>query len=557
MLIFFFLLFLGVACEIKHCSNRYDCARGLFCNEGRCRRDACSEDFNCESDEQCRPGIVNGRRKTGCFRREIEQSMEGVAKDYCPGGGAVVLRQDGTLSTCDLTTQCTSTHICNPLYGVCCTKIRTCPKTAKTMINFVSGKPIMCQIRGGREMPCPNDGYCEVQSGFCCVSVAVPVTKPIQGQVCEVDSGCVGNAACVCKTIGNCKCECQTEFGYTVASDGKSCIRQRRRLKEKCKTDLECSSAYSECSSGGCRCKRAFQRDGNGGCKPVEYRCVNKATPLKIKDKMITCSVRSTVSFKKFKKLEGNETEELMEILANSTFLDDVQSECPSDYYCVPVFDDATRPGSYKGFCCPRPSDARPVCPVGEPHSSSSPPEYGCTACPDDHYCHRDHVATDKSICCPKACISMDDIYHDGQCFSTAFHGDSCHVTAQCSNGKNGGAEEYAQVSKLECLKGICSCPSGFSFSENQCKRIMCSIGLRGEPSVDKEGSLLRCARSSDCSMGHMCDPNNKVCCRGTNRCPKGYVETGEQCENGSCNDLGQMCHWTKNGKAKICCQLE
>lgn len=40
-------------------------------------------------------------------------------------------------------------------------------------------------------------------------------------------------------------------------------------LQEKCKTDMECSSAFSECSTGGCRCKKGFQRDGKGGCKPI------------------------------------------------------------------------------------------------------------------------------------------------------------------------------------------------------------------------------------------------------------------------------------------------
>ena len=43
------------------------------------------------------------------------------SEHYCPGGGAVVVNSNGKLATCDLTTHCTSTHICNPQYGICCT----------------------------------------------------------------------------------------------------------------------------------------------------------------------------------------------------------------------------------------------------------------------------------------------------------------------------------------------------------------------------------------------------------------------------------------------------
>ena len=53
---------------------------------------------------------------------------------------------------------------------------------------------------------------------------------------------------------------------------------------------------------------------------------------------------------------------------------------------------------------------------------------------------------------------------------------------------------------------------------------IMCTVGLRGEPSVDGSGLLIRCSRSADCSQGHMCDPNTHVCCKGINR------EFGRKC---------------------------
>lgn len=440
-------------------------------------------------------------------------------------------------------------------------------------------------------MPCPENGFCETTTGFCCVpgvDVEPPVVvtrapaiieneRPWRGQVCSPQSGCSGGAACICGARGNCMCECATDFGYTLASDGKTCQRVRRRLKEKCKTDMECSAAFSECSSGGCRCKRGFKRNGDGGCEPLgeffsaqmflsiryqsnfietsssqkiaEYRCVNKAAPLKRDEKLITCSLKNSLlssvstSFRSLKKSENGsdindaEFERLMKGIQNGTLLDfgNERDDCPDEHYCVPVFDDASKPGYYKGFCCPSPSEIRPTCPVGEPHESSYPPDYGCNKCPVDYYCHRDSVATEKSvwfsksqtplkeylkfqICCPKPCVSLEDIYHEGQCFSMAYYGDSCHISSQCVYSKSpDAAEEYAEVAKMECARSICSCPAGFSYADGQCKRIMCSIGLRGEPSVDKSGQLIRCERSSDCSMGHMCDPNTHVCCKGTN----------------------------------------
>ncbi|KAK6053688.1 hypothetical protein COOONC_08804 [Cooperia oncophora] len=85
----------------------------------------------------------------------------------------------------------------------------------------------------------------------------------------------------------------------------------------------------------------------------------------------------------------------------------------------------------------------------------------------------------------------------------------------------------------------------------------MCTVGLRGEPSVDRNNQLIRCTRSDDCSQGQMCDPNTHVCCKGTNRCPKGYVETGTMCENGKCQRPGSLCFRAKTGKEKLCCVEE
>ncbi|CAD6199539.1 unnamed protein product [Caenorhabditis auriculariae] len=578
LLLFSSFCLLHYLVDARSCTHSLQCGRGFHCNDGICRRDSCTSDSHCHETEKCKSGKVNGRQKLACFLDSAPRAKSGgaVTEHYCPGGGAVVLTTTGNLASCDLTQECSSTHVCNPEFGICCTKVRSCPGGAKTMLNFITSKPIMCQFKKGRVMPCPKGGYCETETGFCCsrgddLEVPAPVgapepvatrERPWRGQVCSPRDGCSGGAACICGSRGTCICECATEFGYTAAADGKTCQRVRRRLKEKCKTDMECSSAFSECSSGGCRCKRGFQRDGDGGCKPVEYRCVNRGTPLKKNEKLVTCSLRASVALGTFRSLKSlsNETSLTEDLIGNSTFADfgNGRDDCPDEHYCVPVFDDATKPGYYQGFCCPSPSETKPVCPVGEAHDSSFPPDFGCRNCPSDYFCHRDSVATDKSICCPKPCVSLEDIYDDGQCYPMAFYGDSCTLSAQCVYSKSPAkAEEYAELARMECRSAICSCPAGFSYADGQCKRIMCSVGLRGEPSVDQSGLLIRCGRSSDCSLGHMCDPNNHVCCKGTNRCPKDYVETGELCTDDNCRGVSQICHLTKNGKAKICCTLD
>ncbi|PAV84948.1 hypothetical protein WR25_08504 [Diploscapter pachys] len=576
----------GSAIIGARCNSKVSCSPGEFCNVFVCRRDNCLNTQQCQKGEICQNGNVNGKMKQACFLFSIVKRVNGNGKEtpmrkesaehYCPGGGAVVVNSNGKLAACDLTTHCTSTHICNPQHGICCTKIRTCPRPTKTIMNAVTGKPVMCQIKNGRVMPCPGDGYCEKKTGFCCQMEKKPTVDGSREN--NEDNGTTKRKTVERIVLQSSRrmqwkcclhlCECPTEFGYTVAPDGKTCLRARRRLREKCKSDMECSAAFSECATGGCRCKKGFQRDGSGGCKPIEYRCVNRGEPMRRDEKLVTCALRaSTIAFRSLKnsselmKINAGLIEETKNVsLSMLHFHGNDRDNCPEDYYCVPVFDDATRPGYYQGFCCPAPSETKPVCPVGEPHESSFPPDYGCQSCPSDYFCHRDNIATDKALCCPKPCVSLEDIYHDGQCYSMAYYGDSCHISAQCVYTKNtalSSSEEYSELAKMECARGICSCPDGFYFADGECKRIMCTIGLRGEPSVDGSGLLIRCSRSADCSQGHMCDPNTHVCCKGINRCPKDHVETGELCTNSECKEENEMCHRLKDGKLKVCCVLD
>jgi hypothetical protein len=84
-------------------------------------------------------------------------------------------------------------------------------------------------------------------------------------------------------------------MGYVLDEENHICKRTRRRLKEKCKFDMDCQSAFSECSDGGCRCKAGFQRDKHGGCIPLAYKCMNHAEPLKFDGKVVSCMASKQV----------------------------------------------------------------------------------------------------------------------------------------------------------------------------------------------------------------------------------------------------------------------
>lgn len=135
--------------------------------------------------------------------------------------------------------------------------------------------------------------------------------------------------------------------------------------------------------------------------------------------------------------------------------------------------------------------------------------------------------------------MSPDDVYIDGQCYSIAYHGDSCHVAEQCIGkfaGSTGAGSIHEEVHEMECnlIFKICDCPRGYLIDNGLCKRMFsrryieknsieiisgveCSVGFKGEPIVNSLGGILKCQRSTDCSQGSMCDPFSKVCCKGIN----------------------------------------
>ncbi|KAI1723673.1 hypothetical protein DdX_03843 [Ditylenchus destructor] len=673
---------------------------------------------------------------------------------WCPGGGTPVSDPNGNglYETCGFESTCSGMAVCNPVFGICCSKLRTCPQPMLPIAEVMTGRPILCHLRGSPVLECPKGSHCEVDSGFCCTDqdgpdnesergivetnsvvidntqsrlgpqginsianvrattpqiIAVPSSTenlskkqaelPIIGHLCNPLAGCDRGAVCQCtakmpvyseKPVQNstedlaCRCDCPKEMGYSLDADGRTCKRTRRRLKEKCRWDHECQAAYSECTANGCRCKNGFQRDSHGGCRPIAYKCINQAPPFVSGGTIIGCvterektmslnfqtrrhpaqssdlsqhssyddsldqdfsssnnkdknseieqtaSASSASSDKESsegvasrrssskeessmedslsKSIEGeNKTYRLKRSKRWKPTSRSDEKPCPNQYYCVALFDLPRRPNFYQGFCCPIPQPDRPQCPVGQPHDSSHPPRFGCENCPWDHYCHRDEMSTQMEICCPKPCLSPEDVYVDGQCYPRAYHGHACTVSEQClpENPSNDRAlrvtdseiherqwrsarnikpfppsnpepiEEIIPSSStqglvmdLECRQGKCLCPMGYLLYQGLCKRLQCRIGVNGEPSVDSSGQLLRCRNSHDCGKSAMCDPTHHICCKGQNRCPKGFVETGELCGRRSrrqlkpeqeCASENDICIITKHTHERICCAEE
>ncbi|CAD5234147.1 unnamed protein product [Bursaphelenchus xylophilus] len=558
------------------CDFSSQCVSDAHCSDLKCRASKCNINADCRLGEICRDGKIHGRMQKGCFGIS---DRDGEKTDYCPGGGSPTRNSGGYIELCDENIPCMGRAICNPAFGICCNKLRICPSPRQPIVEPITNRPVACQRRQAPPTTCPETTECEKTTGFCCElletekpttenEVTVPVVdqsvevkrakalpranKPTPGEECEEGQECAGGALCECED-GECRCECVRSMGFTLDKGSMTCKRTRRRLKEHCKFDMDCQSAFSECTSGGCRCKNGFQRDGQGGCKPTSYKCVNHAEPLKIDDNIVSCEA--------YKEPLSREIESMV-------FMDAVDESqkgknCPNQYYCVPIFDIPKQADLFQGFCCPLPSPERPVCPVGHSHPSSQPPNYGCKDCPWDHYCHVDNVATKKRICCPKPCLSPEDVYIDGQCYPIAYYGDTCFLPEQCvgkspplsSSSLNRAEFESAD---MECTKNICKCPNGFIYVDGQCRRLQCTIGNKGEPILDSDGKILKCLRSADCSQGSLCDPSLKVCCKGVNKCPKGYVETGQRCEvDGFCDRPEEVCVRIRKGKRKICCRPE
>uniref|UniRef100_A0AAF5D699 EB domain-containing protein n=1 Tax=Strongyloides stercoralis TaxID=6248 RepID=A0AAF5D699_STRER len=590
------------------CRTTKDCGFGNFCSDRKCRKNNCATNQECQEGELCFFGRVDTQYKKACFPFDIESTISINSLELCPGGGTPIKTKENIYETCDYINSCAGSGICNPNYGICCTKIRTCPIPSKPLINSQNRKPLICQLRGLSPINCPIGSICHNVTGFCCSNEDLQppniiinikeIPYSLVGEPCTKEKGCGTGASCECTKGINCKCLCIKDMGYFVDNTGKYCKRTRRRLQERCTTDIECSSAFSLCVMNKCNCKPGFKKDSHGGCIPTFYSCLNNAKPLMDdNNKIKSCTIYSTRSTYytgfypediKFynnnltnvieknnipmysesilneeplnlTKFEFDDNEELKNIVVR----DDISTEdCPDTHYCVPVFDVPKTPNLYQGFCCPKPSKNVPVCPVGLPHHSSIGPNFGCTNCPfDQYYCHQDSLYGSKDICCPKPCVSPEDVYIDGNCYPIAFYGDSCIFDDQCMGRKKINkilttTSLFDMINTMSCIKNICSCPPGWLHEDGACTKLECKVGIKGTPLTNSEGKIMSCIRSSDCSQGSFCDHSIGSCCKGNNRCPSGYAETGELCKDKQCSN-GNICITTRNRRSKICCVEE
>uniref|UniRef100_A0AC35TXA1 EB domain-containing protein n=1 Tax=Rhabditophanes sp. KR3021 TaxID=114890 RepID=A0AC35TXA1_9BILA len=578
--VIFFTLFCVVTSYLGlNCRQTNECGDvNLFCHEGKCRRANCDDNLNCQTGELCFFGKVNAGFRKACFAFDLTKAQKIVEPAICPGGGTAIL-VDGVYESCDFVKPCAGNGICNPNNGVCCSKIRTCPLPTKPMLNQFSQKPIMCRLKSGEAVECGEGARCHPQTGFCCLQTKVEPALPdiiinisetahtLVGEACSPSTKpCGSGSSCECdRSNQNCLCQCMKEMGYLLDYSGKNCLRIRKKVNEFCSSDIECGAAFSTCQHNKCQCKNGFESDSRDGCKSSMHNCINDEDPYRERGQVKACTVFWSRSVyyssedakpTKFNSFKPNKSTNLslFEMDDDSSSVFNPQNDdtgCPHDFYCVAVFEVPKSPHLYEGFCCPTPKNKDPVCPVGE-------------NCPfDQYYCHIDRMHGTKEICCPKPCISPDDVYIEGQCQPTAFYGERCFHSHQCMgqkklSGINNIEHLLDAIGTMECMSGVCGCPTGWIHEEGACKKLECKVGWKGDPQQDGNGNIVKCGRSKDCSQGLICDPFGKFCCRGVNKCPGSFVETGENCSPTSqCFKEGDICIVPKNKTQKICCTRE
>uniref|UniRef100_A0A915CP01 EB domain-containing protein n=2 Tax=Ditylenchus dipsaci TaxID=166011 RepID=A0A915CP01_9BILA len=315
------------------CTSTSQCTSGAFCSHSVCRRASCQIHGECAKGELCFYGKADGEFRDACFPLN-DHKFKNFA--WCPGNGEIMKTLEGKLKLAIL-----NRRALQPMFATLSTVFAVLVSPMLPVVEVLTGKPILCKLRGSPVLECPLGSHCQAQTGFCCTdqdladkpttpapirrkseprvvdllvqkkssaSVEGLIELPTVGHSCKTGKGCAYGAVCQCLTQnyqgdGNekgCRCECPKEMGYTLAVDGKTCKRSRRKLKEKCMSDLECLAAYSECTSGGCRCKSGFQRDGNGGCKPIAFKCVNQAEALKFDGRIIGCVLEKRKTFARY-----------------------------------------------------------------------------------------------------------------------------------------------------------------------------------------------------------------------------------------------------------------
>jgi hypothetical protein len=151
------------------CDFTSQCVDGSYCGDGHvCRKNSCKHNYECAKGEICHVGRVDGQLllRNACFPFTAEPK----SLDYCPGGGKPILNSGGFAETCDLDVACMGKAICNPIYGICCSskliqrasiikclELRACPFPHQPVLETETHRPLICQLRGSRQLECPTD----------------------------------------------------------------------------------------------------------------------------------------------------------------------------------------------------------------------------------------------------------------------------------------------------------------------------------------------------------------------------------------------------------------
>uniref|UniRef100_A0A914VWA2 EB domain-containing protein n=1 Tax=Plectus sambesii TaxID=2011161 RepID=A0A914VWA2_9BILA len=376
---------------------------------------------------------------------------------------------------------------------------------------------------------CPAGYVCNPKLGICCSKLRICKSPqlPVLHRQTNQPIACVQGNSMIYPCSNGSKCELESGFCCMLP-----------RLGQACDAKDGCSTNNSQCSCNGSDCKCQCLAELGYGVDGTGATCVRIRRAL------------------------GENCRYDAECGAAFAECSSAGCSCRSGFERVGAGGCRPIATFFQGFCCLNPPQLpAPHCPVGNAHSSSTAPNYGCKSCPLNHFCHRDVKISTLEVCCPKSCISPDDVHVDGQCYAVAYYGEACNVNGQCigRTKTNFDGSGNGLTQPMICINAKCGCEKGFVEANGRCLKVMCTVDTGYEPAVDAFGRINRCTISKTnpkrCALDEICDPLFAICCRTQNRCPSGYVETGPTCPTGYCPALTDSCYRIPASTLQICCR--
>lgn len=238
--------------------------------------------------------------------------------------------------------------------------------------------------------------------------------------------------------------KCQCKPGYEP--DGTKGDCKIAAPKAECKTDADCTGAWTQCLKGKCTCLDGFQaRDKIKGviCDPVPkgFNCPGGEKPL-IDSKTKTVQL-CQVDF------------------SNNT--------CPTGSFCNYWPNSMAENHEFAGHCCPRAATTKTngtvaaLCPVGVAHKTGVCPDLrqnvSATSGNETNKCPlgTEYGCTVDGACCPRPCRSGPGFFnYQGECYDHVPLDSPCKISSQCFPG-------------AECTGGTCQCKKGNKRNDAVC----------------------------------------------------------------------------------------